>query len=283
MLCWSCGKEIPGDAIRCRHCEADMLAKPTGEDIALVEGMLGDMSPDVRSVIQNAFAESKTGEEFVNRIMVGSCPMCDSSNTGDCENDEEIENPCVGRCFDCGQLWCLDCDNLLPKDGSTDCDCELEELWDSSSKMSRIHLLAAEIFGYSFANYENHLGIEHERFESLMPNDAKLLERAHRDHWPVAKVAKSLSIDKEIAKQLMLTCEHALQVVDAENSAESFRNSIRFVIQTAITEGLGDEKSIEDLVTQICYRASDLSVLLELEEKTLSDYSEQLRREHDVK
>ena len=44
--------------------------------------------------------------------------------------------------------------------------------------MDRDHLLAAELFSYSFANYSNHLGIGHERFEKLMPQDAKLLERA---------------------------------------------------------------------------------------------------------
>jgi hypothetical protein len=32
--------------------------------------------------------------------------------------------------------------------------------------MDRIHLLAAEIFGYSYANYEDHLGIGNIRFDT---------------------------------------------------------------------------------------------------------------------
>jgi hypothetical protein len=39
--------------------------------------------------------------------------------------------------------------------------------------MERIHLLAAEIFKYSYANYDNHLGIN-ERFDRLMPHDAEI-------------------------------------------------------------------------------------------------------------
>jgi hypothetical protein len=67
--------------------------------------------------------------------------------------------------------------------------------------MDRIHLLAAEIFGYSYANYEDHLG---------------------------------------------------------------------------------DEASVERLVTQICYRTADLAVLIEREGQPLSRYSRHLRREPGV-
>ena len=43
--------------------------------------------------------------------------------------------------------------------------------------MERIHLLAAEIFSYSYAHYDDHLGIN-ERFDTLMPRDAEMLETA---------------------------------------------------------------------------------------------------------
>jgi len=43
--------------------------------------------------------------------------------------------------------------------------------------MERIHLLAAEIFNYSYDNYVDHLGIN-ERFDRLMPRDAEILETA---------------------------------------------------------------------------------------------------------
>jgi hypothetical protein len=39
---------------------------------------------------------------------------------------------------------------------------------------------------------------------------------------------------------------------------------------------------VEDLVVQICYRAADLAVLLDMEGKPLSRYSRHLRREPDV-
>jgi hypothetical protein len=71
-------------------------------------------------------------------------------------------------------------------------------------------------------------------------------------------------------------------VIDAENAAESFRNAVRFVIRDAVAKGLSDEASIEDLVVQICYRAADLAMLLDMERQPLSRYSRHLRREADV-
>jgi len=35
--------------------------------------------------------------------------------------------------------------------------------------MNKKFLLAAELFNYSYANYQNHLGIGNLRFEKLMP------------------------------------------------------------------------------------------------------------------
>jgi hypothetical protein len=69
--------------------------------------------------------------------------------------------------------------------------------------------------------------------------------------------------------------------VDAPTPAESFRRGVRYSIQDAVEEGLTDEKAIERLVTQICYRAADLAYLLDLEQRRLSDYSEELREEPD--
>ncbi len=119
MLCWSCKKEIPNDANRCRYCEAEVESEPTEEEIGAVKDMLVHMSPDVISGLQSVFEESESGEDFVNRIMVGDCPNCHSSNTSDCGDDPEIDDICVGRCFDCGQLWCLDCGQLLHKAQAT--------------------------------------------------------------------------------------------------------------------------------------------------------------------
>jgi Mn-dependent DtxR family transcriptional regulator len=41
--------------------------------------------------------------------------------------------------------------------------------------MNRTQLLAAEVFNYSYANYQDHLGIN-ERFDRLMPETVTTLE-----------------------------------------------------------------------------------------------------------
>jgi hypothetical protein len=148
--------------------------------------------------------------------------------------------------------------------------------------MSRYHLLAAEIYGYSFANYQDHLGIGNIRYEKLMPDDARKLERADRESWTLERIARELDTDTDEAAARLEGYRRARAVVDAENPAESFRTAVRQAIEHAAAEGLGDAASIEELVKQICYRASDLSVLLEREGQKLSRYSRHLRRESDV-
>jgi hypothetical protein len=111
--CWSCGQEIPINAQRCLHCEAEVEDQPSAEEQASVMQMLEQMGPEFMQEIENVLAQSADGEDFVNRIMVGPCPKCDSDNTSNCENDPEIEDPCIGRCVDCGQIWCCDCEELF--------------------------------------------------------------------------------------------------------------------------------------------------------------------------
>jgi hypothetical protein len=99
--------------------------------------------------------------------------------------------------------------------------------------MTREQLLAAEIFGYSFANYEDHLGIGNVRYEELMPASAATLERAGRESWPISRLAKELDTDESNARDLLDAYERAAIIVDAENPAESFRNAVRFAIRDA--------------------------------------------------
>jgi hypothetical protein len=148
--------------------------------------------------------------------------------------------------------------------------------------MDRLKLLAAELFGYSFANYEEHLGIGNERYERLMPETAETLETAEREGWSVFKIAEELDVDVERAEEFLESFARARDVVDAENPAEAFRHGVRFSIMDALDEGLDGPEAIEHLVTQICYRAADLAVLLEQEGQPLSRYSRHLRREPDV-
>lgn len=148
--------------------------------------------------------------------------------------------------------------------------------------MERIHLLAAEIFKYSYANYEDHLGIN-ERFDSLMPRDTEKLVTALKNKWSIDQVAKELDVTAEIADSLLSATIEALEIVDAENPAESFRNGVRQSIKTAAEGGLDSSEAIENLVIQICYRAADLGLLLDKKGHRLSQYSRHLRKEHDVK
>jgi hypothetical protein len=65
-----------------------------------------------------SFEESAEMDEFVNSIMVGSCPKCGSERTIDCDNPlEPIQDPTVGYCFDCGAYWCLECGYVSEKLG----------------------------------------------------------------------------------------------------------------------------------------------------------------------
>ncbi len=143
--------------------------------------------------------------------------------------------------------------------------------------MNRKQLLAAETFAYSYANYENHLGIDNVRFDELMPNDIDTLEQAEQEDWDDARLAEALEVEEEDVEFWRVSYQRAKEIVDAPNPAEAFRQGVRYTIVDAIEEGLSTEDDIEALVTQICYRAADLAYLLDLEEKPLSDYSEILR------
>ena len=148
--------------------------------------------------------------------------------------------------------------------------------------LTRAQLIAAEVFGYSFHNYEQHLGIGNLRYEQLMPKSVMVLEQAVRESWPLAKVAAELEASEQSAADLLDAYRRATAVIDAENPAESFRNAVRFAVQNAVSEGLSSEAAIEKLVTEICYRAADLGYLLDMRGERLSRYSRHLRKEPDV-
>jgi hypothetical protein len=119
--------EVPNGAVRCPHCEAEVEAEPTTEEIETVRSALAGLEPEIIGELHDAFEKSESGEDFVNRIMIGDCPACGSSSTGDCENDPDIDDVCVARCLSCGQLWCPDCGELFTNALSTKHDCPA---WD---------------------------------------------------------------------------------------------------------------------------------------------------------
>jgi len=147
--------------------------------------------------------------------------------------------------------------------------------------MNRTQLLAAELFNYSYPNYQDHLGVN-ERFDRLMPQTAKTLEKAEREEWPTEKLARKLDVEIEQAEDLLQRLQGARAVVDAENPAEAFRNGVRQSIHLAMELGLENAEDIEKLVRQICYRAADLAYLLKVEGSSLSRYSRHLRREPEM-
>ena len=126
MHCWSCGKKIGDDAKFCPHCEAQAEPEPTKQEIKVVKEMMAQMTPDVLEELQAAFQQSDSGEEFVRSIMIGDCPACGGTETGDCEDDPDVDDICVGRCFACRSLWCCECGQLFPK-GQTACSQCLDE------------------------------------------------------------------------------------------------------------------------------------------------------------
>ena len=147
--------------------------------------------------------------------------------------------------------------------------------------MDRRQLLSAEIHGYSYDNYHDHLGVN-PRFDRYMPEAVDILESAADEAWPIEKVARALGVEISAAKEDLLALERARKVVDAENPAESFRWAVRQAIEAAIEKGLSDPESIDQLTIQICYRAADLGYILKQNGEVLSRYSRHLRREPDV-
>ena len=113
MRCLNCNREMPKNAKICVHCEAPVGPDLSAEDIEAVRAILNDMPPEIIDELNKAALGSSTAEEFANRIMCGECPKCGSDKTGDCANDPDIDNLLVARCYECGQLWCQECDRLL--------------------------------------------------------------------------------------------------------------------------------------------------------------------------
>jgi tRNA(Ile)-lysidine synthase TilS/MesJ len=148
-------------------------------------------------------------------------------------------------------------------------------------KLDRIKLLASELFSYSYDHYADHVEGGNERFTKLMPNDVRVLIKALEEKWSENKISEELKIDINEVNNYLARFEVAKKIVDASNPSESFRNSIRDIVEQAAKDRLTNEE-IDQLVIQICYRTADLGYLLDLENSKLSDYSEWLRRDKGV-
>jgi len=158
------------------------------------------------------------------------------------------------------------------------------DAWDEEGGMNRQQLLAAETFNYSYANYDNHLGIGNIRFDQLMPDDVDALEQAEQEGWDDARLAQALEIEEEHVVRWRRSYQRAKAIVDASTPAESFRRGVCFSVQDALEEKekLRGEKLAERIVGQVCYRASDLAYILYMRDERLSQYSSALREESGV-
>lgn len=149
-------------------------------------------------------------------------------------------------------------------------------------RMTRYQFLEAEIFAYSFANYAGHLGIGHLRFEKSMPQTAKNLERAEQEGRGDERLAETMAVEVSEVPAWRKRYREAVEVVDAKSPAESFRRAVRQSLAFELGRHQIGDAELESAVQQICYRAADLSYLLDQKHKKFSDYSEELRREDEA-
>lgn len=177
--------------------------------------------------------------------------------------ESESEWRCSGRCRDfAGVERCLE---RLSEDSN-----------NGNEKVKRIHYLAAEVFFYSYDNYDDHLGIN-ERFDRSMPDHARLLESGLDGKIDAGDLAAKMEISEDDVIEFLQRAKNARKIIDAESPAEGFREAVKQTIQTALEGGVKDEADIESLVGQICYRAADLGFLLKKSGERLEQYSEELR------
>jgi len=147
---------------------------------------------------------------------------------------------------------------------------------DTFSAMTRDQLIAAEMFAYSFENYESHLVSGHPRFEVQMPNTVRALESAENENWTDQCLAEVIEIDISKISQWRKRFRDAAEVIDAPNPATAFRNAVRQVLTNELARHQLGDAELESAVMQICIRVADLSYLLDKSNNKLSDYSNEL-------
>lgn len=65
--------------------------------------------------------EQLAATEFMESLMVGSCPECGSKEVTDCRHEPAIDDICVGACLACGIHWCLECGYVFKKEERKRC------------------------------------------------------------------------------------------------------------------------------------------------------------------
>ena len=85
--------------------EAARLDGSTLEEYVLA--LVRDMEKE--GLLDAAADDDVSEEEFLRLVFVGDCPSCGSENTICCDEFEDIDDPTVGLCNECGYFWCLEC------------------------------------------------------------------------------------------------------------------------------------------------------------------------------
>jgi hypothetical protein len=109
-----------------------------------VPGVSGEPLTGIRTIASLALMETNNAVCLLSEArpfgpmgvgsLVGPCPNCESDQTGDCDADPEINDPLVGRCYECGHTLCTDFGNVLTRN-NPHCDCcdEDEKLEENRS------------------------------------------------------------------------------------------------------------------------------------------------------
>lgn len=116
MWCLKCMRELRGDEERCPDCGEKVDLELIKEAMAEAGKVLDQLDPDIQAELEALAQDSETADEFANAILIGDCANCGSSNLTSCEQDPDINNPCIAHCFDCGKYFCTECRELLEPD-----------------------------------------------------------------------------------------------------------------------------------------------------------------------
>jgi hypothetical protein len=149
-------------------------------------------------------------------------------------------------------------------------------------RLTPFQLLAAEIYGYTYRNYADHIAVSNVRYTKLMPQQVKKLRKAISEGWTKERIASQLEIPLNDVEDWIQGYQDGLKIVFAENASESFRIGVKQSVKRAVSERLNTEQDIDNLVIQVCYRAADFGYLLNCEKKSLSSYYNWLTREKGV-
>lgn len=66
-------------------------------------------------MLKRAFASGMSEEDFLKDVFVGDCPQCNSIRVSSGDELEDVDDPTIGVCEDCGFIWCLECGMPLEK------------------------------------------------------------------------------------------------------------------------------------------------------------------------